>query len=118
MSTKTFTINKNTPIGWGKHKGKPHSDLLLPENKSYAKWICDQGSDFRYSSSRDWIIANQKNTVQELTPSEWKRLTTVKRELTEEEEKSVDHFNKFLIEMDSKSTVDGEVEEEEEEEKE
>lgn len=53
---KPFTVSGNTPLGFGKLKGKPHNDLLLPDNAKYAKWILDQGEGFRYNSTREWVM--------------------------------------------------------------
>ena len=54
--TTPFVVSKNTPIGFGKLKGKPHEVLLQPIWSSYSKWIFDQGPDFRYKNTRDWLI--------------------------------------------------------------
>tara|TARA_R110002012_G_scaffold121494_4_gene270984 strand:- start:1917 stop:2279 length:363 start_codon:yes stop_codon:yes gene_type:complete len=53
-----YEVNDHSPIGFGKMRGKPHNDLLKKENKKYAEWIMNQGEDFRYSSTRDYIIDN------------------------------------------------------------
>lgn len=62
MNKTPFVVNDKTPIGFGKLKGKPHSILLEPAWSSYSKWICNQGPEFRYSSTRDWLMT-QLNLV-------------------------------------------------------
>jgi hypothetical protein len=57
---ESFLIFPNTPIGFGKLKSHPHSDLLMKENADYAKWIFNQGSEFRYNSTRQWLMDNLK----------------------------------------------------------
>lgn len=52
----SFEVLGHTPIGFGKLKGQPHSALLLKENNKYAKWVVDQGPEFRYNSTRSWLI--------------------------------------------------------------
>lgn len=56
-----FIIHPTTPIGWGKLHGHPHSDLLLKENKTYSKWLIDQGNEFRYNATRLWVMKNMKD---------------------------------------------------------
>lgn len=60
-----FVVSDKTPVGWGKLKGKPHSAFLSPLHASYAQWILDQGPEFRYHSSRDYILAHQASVVKE-----------------------------------------------------
>lgn len=62
---KSFTVNGNTLIGWGKLKGKPHSSFLKKENENYKNWVLNQGSEFRYNSSRNWIICNEDENEEE-----------------------------------------------------
>ena len=96
---KEFQVHGHTRIGWGKLKGQPHSAFLEPTNKSYARWVVNQGDEFRYTNSRKWVLENL-DVTKELTPSEWEYLISLERELTEEEEKSVEHFNDFLRRID------------------
>lgn len=58
---KPFIINETTPIGFGKLKGQSHKELLSKKNSKYAKWIIDQGPEFRYKDTWAWIINNNKN---------------------------------------------------------
>lgn len=58
--TKEFIIHPTTPIGWGKFKGQPHSDLLLKENKTYSTWIINQGDEFRYKDTRIWVMKHMQ----------------------------------------------------------
>ena len=51
------TVNQNTIIPFGKFRGKPHSTFYAVANLKYVKWIIDQGEDFRYSKTRDWLIS-------------------------------------------------------------
>jgi hypothetical protein len=53
-----FVCRDNTPIIFGKLKGKPHSILKDPTWSSYSKWIIDQGSEFRYQPTRQYILEN------------------------------------------------------------
>jgi hypothetical protein len=91
-----FVVHAKTLIRWGKLKGQPHSALLLSQNANYCKWILDQGPEFRYHSSRQYIVDNVSDVVQELTPSEFDHLSTVERELTDTEQKRVSHFEAYL----------------------
>ncbi len=34
-----FDVNDETPIGFGKLKGKPHKEILKGVNENYRKWI-------------------------------------------------------------------------------
>ena len=58
-----FVVNSASPIGFGKLKGKPHSAFLLTDNKKYSQWIIDQGEDFRYKATREYIISNMDNAI-------------------------------------------------------
>lgn len=55
---KPFIINDTTPIGFGKLKGQPHKELLSKKNSKYAKWINDQGPEFRYKDTWKWLYNN------------------------------------------------------------
>jgi hypothetical protein len=55
-----FKIHPASPVGFGKLKGKPHSDLLKPDNTEYAKWIINQTELFRYNTTRVWLMENIK----------------------------------------------------------
>jgi len=58
-----FVIHGSTPIKFGKLKGRPHKELLDPCNSKYAKWIKDQGSEFRYKETRDFVVAGGFNEM-------------------------------------------------------
>jgi hypothetical protein len=87
--TKEYTVSGNTLIGWGKLKGKPHSAFLQRENENYKNWVLNQGDEFRYANTRDWILkqkhGKEPNNIQ-ITANEkqdaevWKEL---KRKLEE-----------------------------------
>lgn len=54
-----FKVTDETPIGFGKLRGKPHSTLLQPEWNDYCVWLIDQSdkpSDFRYQSTRKYVL--------------------------------------------------------------
>ena len=54
-----FVCYDNTPIIFGKLKGKHHSILKQPEWANYCEWIIKQGSEeFRYQATRTYIIDN------------------------------------------------------------
>jgi hypothetical protein len=55
-----FEVHDNTPIGFGKLKGKPHSILQNPEWKSYCGWMMNQSNnpDWRFTSTTDYIDQN------------------------------------------------------------
>lgn len=55
---KPYRVTALTKVGWGKLKGKPHSEFLKKENRKYSQWVINQGDDFRYSNTRNWIIQN------------------------------------------------------------
>ena len=57
---KPFVCYDDTPIIFGKLKGKKHSILKQPEWVNYCEWIIRQGSDFKYQSTRTYIIENVK----------------------------------------------------------
>jgi hypothetical protein len=57
----SYKINDESIIEWGKMKGSPHRDLLKSCNSNYASWILQQGVDFRYQDTRNYIIQNEKN---------------------------------------------------------
>lgn len=87
--TKEYTVSGNTLIGWGKLKGKPHSSFLQRENENYKNWVLNQGDEFRYANTRDWILkqnhGKEPNNIQ-ITANEkqdaevWKE---IKRKLEE-----------------------------------
>ena len=54
-----FTVNENTKIGFGKLKGQPHSVLFQKHNENYKRWIVNQGPEFRYKNTRDWLVSFQ-----------------------------------------------------------
>ena len=58
-----YVVNSASPIGFGKLKGKPHSALLLSDNEKYSKWIIDQGEEFRYKATRDYILENMDKAI-------------------------------------------------------
>ena len=55
-----FEVNDDTPIGFGKLRGKPHKELLKGINDNYRKWIIDQGPEFKYALTRQYILDNMK----------------------------------------------------------
>lgn len=55
---KPFVCYDNTPIIFGKLKGKNHSILKQPEWANYCEWIIRQGSEFKYQGTRTYIIDN------------------------------------------------------------
>ena len=59
IEQKKFIIHENTKIGFGKLKGRPHGDFLLKENERYKTWIINQGEEFRYADTRQWILDNE-----------------------------------------------------------
>lgn len=58
--TSKFVCHDKTPIIFGKLKGKPHSILKQEEWKDYGLWIVNQGEDFKYPSTRKYILDNVK----------------------------------------------------------
>ena len=54
----SYTIDKDTPIGFGKLRGKPHKELLKQVNDNYKTWIVNQGDDFKYNDTRQYILDN------------------------------------------------------------
>ena len=59
-----FIIHENTKIGFGKLKGQPHSVFFLKENERYKTWIINQGDEFRYADTRQWILDNEVEPTQ------------------------------------------------------
>ena len=57
----TYDVDSDTLIGFGKLKGKPHRELLKTINEQYADWIIKQGSEFKYNTTRDYIIKNKSD---------------------------------------------------------
>ena len=55
---KPFVCYDNTPIIFGKLKGKNHSILKQKEWANYCEWIIRQGSEFKYQGTRTYIIDN------------------------------------------------------------
>ena len=55
---KPYNVTSFTKIGWGKLKGLPHSEFLKKENANYTRWVVNQGDEFRYNNSRNWILQN------------------------------------------------------------
>ena len=53
-----FVCYDNTKIIFGKLKGKPHSILKEENWKKYAMWIKNQGDEFRYQPTREYILNN------------------------------------------------------------
>ena len=53
-----FVCYHNTPIIFGKLKGKPHSILKEEAWKPYATWVKNQGDEFRYQPTRQYILNN------------------------------------------------------------
>jgi hypothetical protein len=53
-----FKVKDDTPIGFGKLRGKPHKELLKTTNENYKKWIIDQGPEFKYCLTRNYILEN------------------------------------------------------------
>lgn len=51
-------IHNDTIIGFGKLKGKKHKELLKSVNQNYKDWIIKQGSEFKYSDTRNYILEN------------------------------------------------------------
>jgi hypothetical protein len=43
---KEFIATENSPIYFGKLKGKTHKELLKHENKDYVKWILNTEENF------------------------------------------------------------------------
>jgi len=64
--TSDFDVTDRTPIGFGKYKNEPHSIFKNPTDKkilSYMRWIENQGEEFRYSSTRDYIIEQSEKPM-------------------------------------------------------
>ena len=64
-STEMFICYDHTKIGFGKLRGQPHSDLMLPENMNYRHWIIRSDTTFKYISTRDYILRKLNNTYTE-----------------------------------------------------
>lgn len=87
-----FNVTGNTPIGFGKFRGKPHNDLLLSDNAKYAKWMIDQGEGFRYSSSRAWLMKAMDR--KKLTKAQFEALKVKPLEKCSTEE--IDQYFQYL----------------------
>ena len=59
----SYTIDKDTPIGFGKLRGKPHKELLKTVNENYKNWIINQGDEFKYGDTRQYILDNCKDAA-------------------------------------------------------
>ena len=55
---KPFVCYDNTPIIFGKLKGKNHEILKQPEWANYCEWIIRQGSEFKFQGTRTYILEN------------------------------------------------------------
>ena len=63
-----FVCYDNTPILFGKLKGKLHSELLKPENANYANWILNQNKNdkFYYKATCRYLEKKLKPTADNL----------------------------------------------------
>ena len=63
-----FVCYDNTPIKFGKLKGKLHSELLKPENANYSNWILNQNKNdkFYYKSTCRYLEKKLKPTADNL----------------------------------------------------
>ena len=52
---RSFVAKDTTKIGFGKLKGQPHSDLLLMKNEGYRAWILDQGPNFKFYGTYNYL---------------------------------------------------------------
>jgi hypothetical protein len=63
-----FVVYDNTIIKFGKLKGKPHSELLKPENLNYANWIINQNKNekFYYKATCKYLEKRLRPTADNL----------------------------------------------------
>lgn len=47
---KEYIATENSPIYFGKFKGKTHKELLKVENRDYVKWILNTDDTFAIST--------------------------------------------------------------------
>ena len=55
---KEFIATENSPIYFGKFKGKTHKELLKPENKDYVKWILNTEENFA-TATKTFLKSNR-----------------------------------------------------------
>lgn len=60
-----YRVTGLSKVGWGKLKGQKHTAFLKEENRNYANWVINQGSDFRYSNTRNWLLKNLEKKVRD-----------------------------------------------------
>jgi len=63
-----FVCYDNTIIRFGKLKGRPHSELLKPENLNYANWIMNQNKNekFYYKATVKYLEKRLRSTADNL----------------------------------------------------
>jgi hypothetical protein len=49
---KEFVATENSPIYFGKFKGKTHKELLKVENRDYVKWILNTEENFATATKK------------------------------------------------------------------
>lgn len=56
MSRNPYEVSEETKVGFGKHRGKTHGELLK-EDREYCKWIVSKkdDKDFKYTDTLKWL---------------------------------------------------------------
>ena len=94
----SFIVYDNTIIPFGKMKGRPHSDLLKPENKAYAIWLINQDKQgkFYYRSTVKYLKEKlQVETNYDCTSNDYLYLINLQNP-SEQEQKRIQFFENNL----------------------
>jgi hypothetical protein len=92
----SYNVTEKSPIGFGKFKNQPHLVLLKPSNQKYAQWIIDQGPEFRYVDTRNWLQFKLDGAVKDLTLPEFMELLEVTNK-SESQEKQLEKFSEDMV---------------------
>jgi hypothetical protein len=97
--TSEFVVYDNTIIKFGKLKGKPHSELLKPENLNYANWIINQNKNekFYYKATCKYLEKRLRPTADnpDITSTDYIYLAD-KTNPTQDEVKRMRYFENNL----------------------
>jgi len=95
---KKFVVYDNTEIKFGKLIGKPHKELLKPENNDYCDWLLNL-EEFYYTATLDYIKKNKIKSINNITFKDY--LELLHRDENDLTETEIDLLNECNEKIDN-----------------
>lgn len=92
-----FVVYDTTTIPFGKLKGKPHIELLKPENSQYKNWLINQSKNgkFYYTSTIKYLQKNSLKNDLDITSNDYIYLIGLQNP-SDDEQKRIEYFEANL----------------------